>query len=220
MPEDDYQPEHIWDEYDWERFLQQQERRTEKYMELIEKYVDHPDRDSIIAREMGWTHLLGEEAKEWEEEVDAEFEAIVADDGNGEVECDDSIFGFEKNPLYQSALAFTAELHETFDKTPNAVQEHPATIELNSQATLAAAKLAAALNNDEIDEIGMSIAYLKRALRAISMGLEAAFQLGNSNLLEEEDFKYVRDRLFQIRDGIVVTMGEMRSEFRRRYGHS
>ena len=27
-------------------------------MELLEKYLDHPQRDQIIAREMGWTQLL------------------------------------------------------------------------------------------------------------------------------------------------------------------
>ena len=42
--------ERVWDEYDWERFLQQQDRKTEKYMELLEKYLDDPNRDQIIAR--------------------------------------------------------------------------------------------------------------------------------------------------------------------------
>ena len=46
----DHQPERAWDEYDWERFLQQQDHKTEKYMELLEKYLDDPNRDQIIAR--------------------------------------------------------------------------------------------------------------------------------------------------------------------------
>ena len=58
-----------WDEYDWERFLQQQDHKTEKYMELLEKYLDDPQRDQIIAREMGWTQLL--DGKGWSDEVDA-----------------------------------------------------------------------------------------------------------------------------------------------------
>ena len=45
-----------WDEYEWERFLQQQDQKTEKYMELLEKYIDDPQRDEIVAREMGWCH--------------------------------------------------------------------------------------------------------------------------------------------------------------------
>ena len=39
-----------WDEFKWENFLQEQERRTEKYMELNEQYRDHPDRDEKIGR--------------------------------------------------------------------------------------------------------------------------------------------------------------------------
>jgi hypothetical protein len=50
----DFPPEEIWDEYVWERFLQQQDRNTEKYFQLLEKYMDDPDRDDIIAEEMGW----------------------------------------------------------------------------------------------------------------------------------------------------------------------
>ena len=69
----------VWDEYDWERFLQEQEQRTERYMELLEKYLDHPHRDEIIAKEMGWTHLIGSESREWEEEVDAKFEQELAE---------------------------------------------------------------------------------------------------------------------------------------------
>jgi hypothetical protein len=63
------EPERMWDEYDWERFLQQQDGKTEKYMQLLETYLDDPRRDEIIAREMGWTQLLDE--KDWSAEVDA-----------------------------------------------------------------------------------------------------------------------------------------------------
>ena len=40
MPGYDPAPDRAWDEYDWERFLQQQDHKTEKYMELLEKYLD------------------------------------------------------------------------------------------------------------------------------------------------------------------------------------
>ena len=42
--------ERMWDEYDWERFLQQQDQKTEQYMQLLETYLDDPQRDEIIAR--------------------------------------------------------------------------------------------------------------------------------------------------------------------------
>src|SRR6187401_1400941 len=79
------EPDNIWDEYDWERFLQQQDRKTEKYMELLERYIDDPNRDQIIAREMGWYHLLDKDGEKWAESVDSLFEAENGD-GNGDAD--------------------------------------------------------------------------------------------------------------------------------------
>ncbi len=144
--------ERMWDEYDWERFLQEQDQKTEKYMQLVETYLDDPQRDEIIAREMGWTQLL--EAKDWSAEVDA----------------------------------------------------------------LASAKLAAALSGDDVDEIGMTIAYLKRALKAITISMNAAAQLLSEKLITRTQHSVLQQRLFQVRDGIITLMGEYRAEWRRRFG--
>src|SRR5438874_3906841 len=73
--------EGIWDEYDWERFLQQQDQKTEKYMELLEKYIDDPQRDEIVAREMGWCHLNEDSGDDWSEEADPLL-AESADEGD------------------------------------------------------------------------------------------------------------------------------------------
>ena len=67
MADDDFETPEIWDEYQWERFLQQQDRNTEKYFGLLEKYLDHPDRDNIIAREMGWESFDEDRDAEWDE---------------------------------------------------------------------------------------------------------------------------------------------------------
>src|SRR3954465_3721407 len=104
------EPDKIWDEYDWERFLQQQDRKTEKYMELLERFIDDPNRDQIIAREMGWNHLLDQEGQDWAEHVDAQFEAealasgaALEDDSVDDADSNDG-FGFEVHPLYRSAF--------------------------------------------------------------------------------------------------------------------
>ena len=69
--DEDFQPEEVWDEYVWERFLQEQDRNTEKYVRLLETYMDHPNRDEIIAEEMGWSIY---EASVDDEEEDEEQE--------------------------------------------------------------------------------------------------------------------------------------------------
>ena len=215
----DHHSDKGWDEYAWERFLQEQEIRTEKYMELLEKYLDHPERDEIIAREMEWPHPG--EGKDWEDEVDAQFHEDIAgleDELDGEDLEDVSSTDFETNPLYRMALSFSIELAGLLAGLPDNVLDHPASVMLQSQSTMIAAKLAAALNDDDIEELGMNIAYLKRGLSAANDCLGSLSQLWQGEMLEQLRYETVRARIFEIRDGIVGTMGEYRAEFRKRHG--
>ena len=205
------EPERAWDEYDWERFLQQQDSKTERYMELFEKYIDDPNRDQIIAQEMGWTHLLDQPTEEVEEiEFEPDFEVEEeSEDETQEV--------FESHPLYQSAFSLTVWIDQLFDEVPS-VASSPLGVKLASHVAVASAKLAAALSDHETEEIGMTIAYLKRALRAISTAVEAATQMSYDGSLKSRQFEELHQRLFQVRDSIIVMMGDLRAEWRRRYG--
>jgi hypothetical protein len=219
----DDQPEKVWDEYDWERFLQQQDKKTEKYMELLERYIDDPDRDQIIAREMGWNHLLNKEGREWADNVDSQFsEDALEDDEESEEEEEDEkdegpAFGFEVHPLYQAAFTLAAWIDQMFEECDVKVESHPAAVHLSAQASLVSAKLAAALSDDDIDEIGMTIAYLKRALRGVTTGLDCASQLQRDGVIDNERFGSLNQQLFQVRDGIISLMGDFRAEWRRRF---
>jgi hypothetical protein len=205
------EPERAWDEYDWERFLQQQDSKTERYMELFEKYIDDPNRDQIIAQEMGWTHLLDQPAEEIEE---IEFEPDFEVEDEGEEEAQEV---FESHPLYQNAFSLTVWIDQLFDEVPS-VASSPLGVKLASHVAVASAKLAAALSDHETEEIGMTIAYLKRALRAISTAVEAATQMSHDGSLKARQFAELYERLFQVRDSIIVMMGDLRAEWRRRYG--
>jgi hypothetical protein len=215
---DPEEPDRIWDEYDWERFLQQQDRKTEKYMELLERYIDDPNRDQIIAREMGWYHLLDKDGEKWAENVDFLFDQGLeeeTDEEEDQEEADDED-GFEVHPLYKASFALTVWIDQLFDDLGE-IQNQPAAVKLSTHAAVASAKLAAALSDDDVDEIGMTIAYLKRALKAIMIGIDGAVQLRKDVTLDPERFATLNQRLFQIRDGIIQLMGEYRSEWRRRY---
>src|SRR5437870_6874553 len=209
--------ERMWDEYDWERFLQEQDQKTEKYMQLVETYLDDPQRDEIIAREMGWTQLL--EAKDWSAEVDALLGEGVEEDGDLDPdEAGEVAETFEEHGLYQAALALTIWVDQLFDQKP-LLQNEPVAVKLATHAALASAKLAAALSGDNLDEIGMTIAYLKRALKAITISMDAAAQLRNSaKKITRSQYAILQQRLFQVRDGIITLMGEYRGEWRRRFG--
>jgi hypothetical protein len=208
--------ERMWDEYDWERFLREQDQKTEKYMQLLEKYLDDPQRDEIIAREMGWTQLL--DAKDWSAEVDALLDEDPEEDDDLEPDQGaKSVETFEEHSLYRAAFALTIWIDQLFDQKP-LLQNEPAAIKLATHSALASAKLAAALSGDDVDEIGMTIAYLKRALKAITISMDAAEQLLSEKLITRAQHSVLQQRLFQVRDGIITLMGEYRSEWRRRFG--
>src|SRR5438067_651094 len=171
-----HQPERIWDEYEWERFLQQQDRKTERYMELLEKYMDHPDRDEIIAREMGWQHLQNEQPPDWLTEFDPQLAAEAEEDADTFSTESEDADSFEMHPLYQASFALTVWIDQLFDELGD-LQNHPSAVKLATQSAIASAKLAAALSDDDVDELGMTIAYLKRALKGITNALDAGVAL-------------------------------------------
>jgi hypothetical protein len=217
MPEFEREPGPAWDEYDWERFLQQQDEKTEKYMDLLEKYLDDPERDEIIAREMGWPQLL--EDDEWSAEVDAlaNEEWRSSDPDSKSEQKPIELESFEYHGLYRAAFGLTIWIDQLFDQNA-ALQNEPAAVKLATHAALASAKLAAALSDDDVDEIGMTIAYLKRGLKAITTGMDAARQLFSDKTITPRQYAVLQRRLFQVRDGIITLMGEYRGEWRRRFG--
>src|ERR1700738_568818 len=172
----------MWDEYDWERFLQQQDQKTEKYMDLLEKYLDDPRRDEIIAREMGWSSVISD--NDWSDEIDA----LMNEEWKprDEIETSDQKLlpteTFEEHGLYRAAFALTVWIDKLFDQYPS-LQNEPAAVKLATHSALASAKLAAALSDDDVDEIGMTIAYLKRSLKAITVSMEAGAQLLTEKLI-------------------------------------
>lgn len=218
MPADDANdPEKIWDEYDWERFMQDQDRKTEHYMELLEKYLDDPDRDQLIAREMGWTHLADDEGRDWAEEAELFLDAEMIGDEEDSSDDDAAFDTFESDPLYRACIALSGELGIALDENPS-LQTHPTAIRMATHSAIGSAKLAAALNDDDLDEMGMTLAYLKRALRAITISLESLLDLQKNQLIDNHRGEILAQRVFQVRDGIVTKMGEIRREWRRRYG--
>jgi len=215
MREEDSDFQELWDEYEWERFLQQQDRNTEKYLGLIDKYSDHPDRDRLIAQEMGWSHF-SEPTEEEEADWEAAFEEF-ADDEFEEDEEDEP--DFTDTPLYQETIELHRWIADFFERDSE-MENHPDAVRLVTSSALCNAKIAAAFSGTESGEIGMTIAYLKRGLKAINEALEAGAALENEGKLTRRELGSLNKRLFGIRETIVDLMGEFRAEFRRRRGGS
>lgn len=225
MPDDDCGCPELWDEYQWERFLQEQDQKTEQYFALFEKYSNHPERDEIIAREMGWTadETSDEEEEEsgvWdqlEDAADAEFLEDSNETEDDEEEDEDPFGALQNSEIYLQSMELNRRIFQLVEQREG-LREHPVAVELATRATICSAKLAAALCGDDYSEVGMTIAYLKRSLKAANDCLSAALNLREADLLDATDASSLTDVLFPIRERIVDMMSEYRVELRRLRG--
>ena len=78
----------------------------------------------------------------------------------------------------------------------------------------------AALCGDDCTELGMTIAYLKRGLKAANDALDAAARLAEEKKMAVRQRVTLNKLLFRVRDRIVDLMSEYRAEWRKRYGNS
>ncbi len=220
MPDDDenFEPEEAWDEYTWERFLQEQDRNTEKYFQLLEIYIDHPNRDEVIATEMGW-NILDEEEDDEEEEEDGDFVFVSGEDEDFDSDdaTEDEFEEFTRSQVYADTLRLHRWINRLLDQRLD-LREHPEGVRFATRSAICGAKLAAALCGGDTSEIGMTIAYLKRSLKAANDALDALAKLAESGALDRRRANHARRLIFAIRDKVVDHMREYRRLWTERHG--
>jgi hypothetical protein len=217
MNEDENEPE-IWDEHRWEKFFKESDKRTDKYSELLDTYMDHPDRDRIIAEEMGWTHQLDEIEDEHEEWM-SEF--IIDEYEEGEewkrnTNYDPSeIDNFQELPLYQKAFEFSIDAMNMADEHLIDLNDESVTIFCRT-ITVPPAKIAGGFGfGFELDSLGGNIANCKRALNAANKILDALYEIGNKELLDREIYIEFHGRAKEVRDELAIYIVDLRERFRR-----
>jgi hypothetical protein len=170
------------DEFEWELFLRASDRRATKLGELMEKYLDDPDRDRIIAREMGWTHI--EEMLDAEAEFGGEEESDDTSDADFDETEPVNIDEFRpRHPL----VARLMERSVTLVKLAGDRQDDDLE-EMVGGFMAVGPKIAGSLGivrpNRQIDHElkGLVVARLKRALGELSRALNAASRLKDKKL--------------------------------------
>lgn len=215
--EEKNEPE-IWDEHRWEEFFRESDKRTDKYVRLLEKYMDHPDRDRIIAEEMGWTHLLDEGDNKNEEWID---EFIIDEFEEGEewkrltgYEPTD-YDSFENLPLYKQAFEFTIDAMNLVDDRLADVNDESVSAFARS-VIVPPAKIAGGFGlGFEMDSLGGNIANCKRGLNAANQMLNALYEIGDKGLLARKIYLEYYDRAKEVRDELAIYIVELRERFRR-----
>jgi len=218
------------DEFEWEKQLKESDAMSSRYGELLEKYADDPNRDDIIANEMGWSWFEDEDEDDEDDgesygDVDAtvlwapdfdfdDFPELIPNpltEGKDWIRTEE---GNIKHPLSARAMHVAMDMWD-FCKAQNLVGEagDPDVLDMLFQAQTLGAKLAGALDalayREEPDG-GFVVAYLKRSLQYWDNAMRASTRVAKKNLLVAERLRSFRSDLFEIRQEIIKLMTHFR----------
>jgi len=217
-------PEAEWDEHDYEKFLKESDARTDKYMELLDKYGDSDEAEEKIAKEMGWLRELTEEEAEAErqhiEEINRACEEALNEpppepephrEGIDWIRTAD---GELRHPLqhrcFESAMKFWHQADELGLEKLADKDLDQFVFEFQTTGVKLGGALDGIAQGQESRDEAFTIAYLKHALNHLHLaqaGLEAVVP---KELLPEKMVTEARKELFEIREGILGLMDEFR----------
>jgi hypothetical protein len=214
--------EEQWNEHDYEKFLKECDARTDKYMELLDKYGDSDKSEERIAHEMGWDRAEGEDGPLSVEEMNAICEAAAEApppepdpqrEGIDWIRTED---GDLRHPLqhrcFQSAMRFW---HAVDDFSPEKSDDNDLAQFIGEFQTTAA-KLAGALQGtargETFGDPAFTVACLKRALDHLHKSQAGLETVAARRLLSDALVAEGRKELFEIREGILRLMNDFRGQ--------
>ncbi|MBG89254.1 MAG: hypothetical protein CMO80_20490 [Verrucomicrobiales bacterium] len=200
-----------WDEFDYEKFMQESDARTDKYMELLDKYGDSEEGEKIIAKEMNWDSEEEAEATDavfdFDEDEAHELEPMAETEGVDWIRNDE---GHVVHPLQHRCFKDAMRLWDEADDAESNDQFS----DLITGYQILSAKLAGALNSLAYgihdDDSAFTVACLKRALNVLHKTQEALETPAVTSSLPDEIVTRVRKELFQLREDIIALMNRFR----------
>ena len=223
---DDFEEDDDWymDEFAWERQFQESDAVSRRYMLLMETYLNHPDRDALIAHEMGWTGGEGDSFEEedldwedegidWEETLELATSLAPIPETEG-IDWIRSADGRIRHPLSQSASDIVQQMWRMSKEYELQTEEQSPDMQaMLFHAQTMHAKLAGALDSlayQEDPDGGFVVACLKRALQSFVLTIKSLGSVAQCNLLPPQFISTCKDDLFAIRQEILRLMQHYR----------
>jgi hypothetical protein len=223
-------PEAEWDEHDYEKFMKECDARTDKYMELREKYGDSDEAEAKIAREMGWVSedppspegfgAAGEDERISVEEMnriteEALNEPLPEPEPHREgIDWIRTADGDIRHPLQYRCHESAMKVWHECDELGLKESEDDDLQQFVFEFQTAGVKLGGALHGVAQDrgprDGAFTVAYLKRALDHLHQAQAGLEAVAPKKLLPEKMVSRARKELFEIREGILKLMDEFR----------
>jgi len=204
-----------WNEFDWERYLREQDDAVRRYLAFYEAAKGEPDRIDFVAEKMGW----GQD--DWSDEADSADTSKADDDDEDddfEDEDDDDVYTLHKNPIFIATKAIYLGLRQSWEALAIDPAKVPQPIGVALLASLQRGEENAvqAINALDFGDYAMAVALFKRAMSALNSSLallndEAAVQHSIVGPWREDTLP----RLFDLREIWLRVIAECREELDR-----
>jgi hypothetical protein len=215
----DEKGELAWNEFDWELFLQRQDRETERFMRTYKSLPPHENRIDEVARIMGW------DASDWSmnelsmddlfEESGWSFETNQEDEDS-----DMDPYTLHRHPLHIAVQGlFDSVLHlleNLLNETTNNLSPKLC-FDLVQSINLGKMESLLALQSLDLADYALTVSELKRALKSLNQSfkiLESIHSAKNPKLYAFK--KESLTRLFDVREIWLRVMQDCREELDRR----
>lgn len=206
----------VWNEFDWERYLRQQDEGVLRYLAFYEQLSTHPERLDEAARLMGWG------VEEWTSDATSDGGDEDDDDPDdpSEVDLSDESdpYTLHKNPIFVATRALFLSLKRAWEQLAESGDKVPQKLALTYYAALLRTEDQAmqAVSALDFGDYAMAISLFKRALRDLNATLatltpRACAHSGALAHYRDQAFP----RLFDLREVWLRVMGECREELAR-----
>jgi hypothetical protein len=205
-----------WNEFDWERYLREQEDMLHRYLAFYEKLKDCPERIDEVAGLMGWdTGQTGADCPESGGSLGKDDPAdSPGSGGNGPIEP----YTLHKNPVFLATKAIYLSLKRSWERIAGDPGKVAQTVALATQTSLYCGEEHAILGVQAIDlgDYALAVSLFKRALQELNRTLALAGDGAEAGRALSDWRADALPRLFDLREIWLRVIGECREELERR----
>ena len=196
-----------WNEFDWERYLREQDEAIQQYLARYEALRHSADRIDAVAEQMGWE----------QPEVEAEEAAprLEEEDPTAEYDAGDQVYTLHKNPVFIATKAIYLGLRRRWELAASDGAKVPAALAVGYLVSLHCGEEQAsqAVHALDFGDYAMAVSLFKRALAELNHSL--ALLNGDLAAKHRAVAAYREDalsRLFDLREIWLRVISECREE--------
>jgi hypothetical protein len=200
-----------WNEFDWERYLREQDDAIERYLRFYEACRKSAERLDEVAEKMNWSQ------DDWTDDGEAE-ETVEEGDEEEDFEPAQEVYTLHKNPIFIATKAIYLGLNRSWQGVAADPANVSQSLAVGLLSSLHAGEDHAVQGIHALDfgDYAMAVSLFKRALSALNGSL--ALLNGEGVALYPEVIKWRDDalpQLFDLREIWLRVMSECRDELER-----